>query len=312
MPHSEKSNDSSDADSVHSLPIDDLNMPISYADIAKNSEKLKEKKSSPEKVVAKEKSPIMKADQEPKVQQNPKKSPNLEKNAVTEKSSTPYPTPILPKTPPDVNNIKNFPSISADISKNTLVISPINKHTDLQNLPIKNNTEIKSNHQELSNEVQHVSKFTATTPSVDVVIFTKKPSSSSSSSEASHPPHIPKIVPEMTSTKNLPPDVHNIRNFPAMPIVNKNVVTEKVSNNSKNNSLTVNSKIRNISPGNNNNNNNNSSKSAKSGHINNNNSLKSSGRNASNVVNNDIQNDLTVSIYFYKYIFITFCINSMH
>lgn len=49
VPHSEKSNDSSDVDSVHSLPIDanrlnidrededGVNFPISYADIAKNS-----------------------------------------------------------------------------------------------------------------------------------------------------------------------------------------------------------------------------------------------------------------------------------
>lgn len=47
VPHSEKSNDSSDVDSVHSLPVDaadrclndvdSLNLPISYADIAKNS-----------------------------------------------------------------------------------------------------------------------------------------------------------------------------------------------------------------------------------------------------------------------------------
>ncbi|CAH0549441.1 unnamed protein product [Brassicogethes aeneus] len=49
VPHSEKSNDSSDVDSVHSLPIDGLNAPISYADIAKNSEKLKDKKLTPEK-----------------------------------------------------------------------------------------------------------------------------------------------------------------------------------------------------------------------------------------------------------------------
>lgn len=44
VPHSEKSNDSSDVDSVHSLPIDtnrlereSLNVPISYAEIAKNN-----------------------------------------------------------------------------------------------------------------------------------------------------------------------------------------------------------------------------------------------------------------------------------
>lgn len=47
VPHSEKSNDSSDVDSVHSLPVDagdrclndvdGLNLPISYADIAKNT-----------------------------------------------------------------------------------------------------------------------------------------------------------------------------------------------------------------------------------------------------------------------------------
>lgn len=48
VPHSEKSNDSSDADSVHSLPIDTdrikENLPVSYADIAKNSNSLERPK----------------------------------------------------------------------------------------------------------------------------------------------------------------------------------------------------------------------------------------------------------------------------
>lgn len=280
VPHSEKSNDSSDVDSVHSLPIDDLNMPISYADIAKNSEKLKEKKSSPEKVekvTIKDKSPTVKVDQEPKVQQNSKKSSNTEKNPVIEKSPSPNPVNTVSKTPPDVNNMKNFPAISTDISKNTILVSPTAKSQDLQELPVKNVADGKS-HQDLTVDVQHTSKSTMTVPSTDVAVNTKN---SSFSPEALHP-QIPKAVQEVVSSKNLPPDVHNIRNFPAMPNVNKNsIVSEKVSNNTKNN-LTISNKIRNISPSN------------KSGQ-NNNNNLKSSARNASNVVHNDIQNDLTVS-----------------
>lgn len=300
VPHSEKSNDSSDVDSVHSLPIDDLNMPISYADIAKNSEKLKEKKTSPEKVdnkvATKEKFPALKVDQEPKIQQNSKKSPHIEKNSPMEKSTSPHPTLTISKiTPPDVNNMKNFPAISADNSKNTTPITPTTKHQDLQDVPDKHIPETKIHPiQDISVDVQQqqqTPKTTNVTPSVDIANTKNLPS------ETSHH-QIPKIVPETVCVKNMPPDVHNIRNFPAMPNINKNLnVSEKNSNNTKNNfAPPISNKIRNILPANNN------GKSSKSGHINNNNNkLKSSARNAStNAVHNDIQNDLTVSILRFK------------
>ncbi|XP_066144456.1 serine-rich adhesin for platelets-like isoform X3 [Euwallacea fornicatus] len=134
MPHSEKSNDSSsDVDSVHSLPMDG---PISYADIAKNSEK---KKPSPEK-------------QERSMPMNKEKSPQSTKNqpetdikytgtchvtaqiiSVQEKSplssasssSSAINTETGSRTNkivvPDVNNIKSFPAITGSVTKTTTV-----------------------------------------------------------------------------------------------------------------------------------------------------------------------------------------------
>lgn len=97
VPYSEKSNDSSDADSVHSLPIDSLNTaPISYADIAKNSEKSKEKKpDKPERSlqIPKEKSPCYKSEADNK---------------------TPVIYPNMKMSPPDVTNPKNFPAIPSE------------------------------------------------------------------------------------------------------------------------------------------------------------------------------------------------------
>lgn len=295
VPHSEKSNDSSDADSVHSLPIDDLNMPVSYADIAKNSEKLKEKKTSPEKIekiVVKEKSPSAgKVDQEVKVQQISKKSPALEKNSSIEKNPLPhFINNNISKSPPDVNNMKNFPAISVDNSKGTTIVSPTSKYQDPEEVSVKNHTEVKVQRQDISPELQLVKSPISATIATDVVVNVKSTPSSSSSSSSSESP---KAVQEVIITKNLPPDVHNIRSFPAMPVVNKTLNVSEKNLYSTRNSLSVsNNKIRNISPGNNNN------KSAKSGHHNNNNNnnnLKSSARNASNMVHNDIQNDLTVS-----------------
>lgn len=293
VPHSEKSNDSSDADSVHSLPLDDLNMPISYADIAKNSEKLKEKKFSPEKiekvVIIKEKSsPTAKTDQEPKVHQNSKKSSIFEKNSSSEKSPSPHPIHNMVKSPPDVNNMKNFPAIFGDSPKNTSApVSPLSKQQDLEETSVKNNPpEIKSHKQDSPTDSLQTTKTTVATLPADIVVATKTPSCSSSESTHSS---TPKAVQEVISTKNLPPDVHNIRNFPAMPAVNKNFnVTEKNTHTTRNNLTISTNKTRNISPGTN--------KTVKSGHnVNNNNNVKSNARTASNMVHNDIQNDLTVS-----------------
>ncbi|KAJ8916031.1 hypothetical protein NQ315_010899, partial [Exocentrus adspersus] len=116
VPHSEKSNDSSDVDSVHSLPIDGLNTPISYADIAKNSEKLKDKKVSPEKtekVPNKEKSPTLKAEVEPKPEV---KVIQTITNLFVDKHNVVVTAPVINNVknipPPDVHNIKCFPAIS--------------------------------------------------------------------------------------------------------------------------------------------------------------------------------------------------------
>lgn len=301
MPHSEKSNDSSDVDSVHSLPIDDLNMPISYADIAKNSEKLKEKKASPEKIEKiplKEKSPCFKVDQEIKVQQNPKKSPNIEKNSPVEKNTPLHPIYAISKSPPDVNSMKNFPAISSDYPKISPVIPSTVKHSDAQDVLNKPVCETKPH--DISTEVQHTPKAitNVTPPSTEVASSTKN-------TPPSEPPYhqVPKNLHETVSPKNLPPDVHNIRNFPAMPNANKNLnVSEKVTNNTKIIASSANSnKIRNVSPGNNNSGNTNNNKcSNKAGQnisstINNN--VKSNTRNASHAVHNDIINDLTVSIF---------------
>ncbi|XP_060532932.1 uncharacterized protein LOC132705957 isoform X2 [Cylas formicarius] len=110
MPHSEKSNDSSsDVDSVHSLPLDG---PISYADIAKNSEK---KKPSPEKAtepaVPKEKSP------------QPPRADAVEPGSSAKDFSTPIAAaPINKNTPPDVHNIKSFPAITGSGGKSSTFV----------------------------------------------------------------------------------------------------------------------------------------------------------------------------------------------
>lgn len=91
VPHSEKSNDSSDVDSVHSLPIDtkrlnketDDNVPISYADIAKNTTISPSEKLKQQVVTTKTK----------KVPMNDIKIQSVQ------------------TSPPDVHNMDNFPTI---------------------------------------------------------------------------------------------------------------------------------------------------------------------------------------------------------
>ncbi|XP_049824312.1 uncharacterized protein LOC109604854 isoform X3 [Aethina tumida] len=141
VPHSEKSNDSSDVDSVHSLPIDGLNTPISYADIAKNSnDRLKEKKLSPEKPAVEPPPPtVTKVTAVPPpaapVAVVPVETPPapVPPAVVKDKVVPPEPvhhvevrtaaavvtaavkTPTVPvkiQTPPDVTNFKSFPAIS--------------------------------------------------------------------------------------------------------------------------------------------------------------------------------------------------------
>ncbi|RZC42440.1 micronuclear linker histone polyprotein-like [Asbolus verrucosus] len=109
VPHSEKSNDSSDVDSVHSLPIDTqrldlatsrLNMPISYADMAKNNDRPKEKKLN-DKV--------------------PKEPPTDNVRSVSNQTVTCDRINSLDSvknTPPDVHNIKNFPAITKQVQVN--------------------------------------------------------------------------------------------------------------------------------------------------------------------------------------------------
>ncbi|XP_066260106.1 serine-rich adhesin for platelets-like isoform X7 [Euwallacea similis] len=134
MPHSEKSNDSSsDVDSVHSLPMDG---PISYADIAKNSEK---KKPSPEKQerpmpMNKEKSPQPTKNQ-PETdikytgtshvtaqiisvqEKSPLSSASSSSSAINAESGSRTNKIVVP----DVNNIKSFPAITGSVTKTTTV-----------------------------------------------------------------------------------------------------------------------------------------------------------------------------------------------
>ncbi|CAG9770118.1 unnamed protein product [Ceutorhynchus assimilis] len=123
MPHSEKSNDSSsDVDSVHSLPLDG---PISYADIAKNSEK---KKPSPEKqersiINNKEKSPQLSKHHEPDSKNiaQTQLTNSIEKPINLSSSSSSINPTVAKPIVLDVNNIKSFPAITSSTTKTTAV-----------------------------------------------------------------------------------------------------------------------------------------------------------------------------------------------
>ncbi|KAL3271225.1 hypothetical protein HHI36_021720 [Cryptolaemus montrouzieri] len=143
VPHSERSNDSSDVDSVHSLPIDtsqrmdsSLNSedaPISYADIAKNSERKQQevhKKFSPESKTAnsKENSPhaVIGSDSTSPDAVRSKSVPHSLPAHVSEAVSPEVPkamahaqsqTTPQKAPPPDVHNIRSFPTINSANNK---------------------------------------------------------------------------------------------------------------------------------------------------------------------------------------------------
>lgn len=170
VPHSEKSNDSSDVDSVHSLPIDTdgLNVPASYADIAKNSNSLERPKWNrppSERKQAFEK-PREKINVE-KVTPKAISSPEVEKaETVVEKPVKVKPQAVtqgvqtspwlqhvthvdkspptcnavvhvaVKNSPPDVHNIENFPSIQHN-NKSVNVV--VNKNSTNSGKAIKSN-----------------------------------------------------------------------------------------------------------------------------------------------------------------------------
>lgn len=171
VPHSEKSNDSSDVDSVHSLPIDSLNVPISYADIAKNSNSLdrpkwnrppSERKPTPDKIQTKnntDKIEIDKPEQEKPVKIKPQAvtqgvqtSPRLQHVSHVEKSSpncAAVSTIVVVKnSPPDVHNMDNFPSIQHNVknlnvtmAKNNVKVFKNNSHNNNIKNHVKNHTQ---------------------------------------------------------------------------------------------------------------------------------------------------------------------------
>ncbi|CAG9861063.1 unnamed protein product [Phyllotreta striolata] len=112
VPHSEKS-DSSDVDSVHSLPIEGINMPISYADIARTAaEKIKEKINKVDKVPIKDKSTINNKI-ETELNYNSKK----ETREIRDKLVPSMPTDVSQAKsvpPPDVNDTKSFPAMPVE------------------------------------------------------------------------------------------------------------------------------------------------------------------------------------------------------
>ncbi|XP_044763374.1 bromodomain-containing protein 4-like isoform X2 [Coccinella septempunctata] len=128
VPHSEKSNDSSDVDSVHSLPAAAASSqrhkeaPISYADIARNAEK----KEQPKKqfVDAKVGRDSSASDQSG----SPKAQPpaTVEPVVVTVNAQTQTSPPKAAAPPPDVHNIRSFPAIGKTAQPSVKVDKAIN------------------------------------------------------------------------------------------------------------------------------------------------------------------------------------------
>ncbi|KAG5884717.1 hypothetical protein JTB14_019840 [Gonioctena quinquepunctata] len=298
-PHSEKSNDSSDVDSVHSLPIDGLNVPISYADIAKNSEKLKDKKVSPEKhekvspeklekvspekfekvspeklekVPNKEKSP--KLDNETKlVMQQTVKKVNGEKHLVLNTVINDIknaPTPVLntSKMPPNVHNINIFPAIPFDPHKS--LPPDVNDDKNFpaisletlspKSLVIQDPKISPSNKQEV-NEVNSVKAALIRPPDFyDTKSF-------------------PAIPPDSNKSKTHHPSVPDVNNFQSFPAISNNVKSCSVEKaNIKN--ICVSGRVKNILPGDKN--------IHQCSNVNNN------ILNSTCIVQNDIQSDLTI------------------
>ncbi|KRT82789.1 hypothetical protein AMK59_3100 [Oryctes borbonicus] len=160
VPHSEKSNDSSDVDSVHSLPIDanrlnidrededGVNFPISYADIAKNSanqlDKPKWNRPSVDKKKASEKKPAEKniptspdsdgSKNEVFIDKIPKKKSPDDKNKSTKQTNTnnsPQQLQICPKTQDKATSIQEDKS-------QALLSPPIVKHQSPPELTLVN------------------------------------------------------------------------------------------------------------------------------------------------------------------------------
>lgn len=202
VPHSEKSNDSSDVDSVHSLPIDtnrinrdseslkdDINLPISYADIAKNSnslerpkwnrppserrsgEKAKEKiektppptVSPPVKIVVNDNNAPTEATKQKSQQTSPVQPPvvvaPIPIHSPKQTPQIPTSPPIIEKppvknpSPPDVSYIQNWPCI-----QNHKIPVPEVKSKNQQNTnkPIKNNIKNMKNTQMFINKPQSI------------------------------------------------------------------------------------------------------------------------------------------------------------
>lgn len=272
VPHSEKS-DSSDVESVHSLPIEGINVPISYADIAKNAEKAKEKKTSPEKI---EKVP--KKDKSPKLEtdSNFKKDKSISiltsnNNNLNHVKSPPdlhsvknfpaMPTDVSPKSvsPPDVNDTRSFPAIPVEIYN--LKSPPIDAHIQSPNFPIISpHNETTTNLKQFPPDVNDTKSF----------------------------PAMPTDGPATKGFFSLPVDVNNVKSFPAITSNNnKGLTVEKT--NVRNASISS-GRARTVSPGN-------KAISAKNSVLNNNiNDNVNTVAVSQNYVCNDIQNDLSVSI----------------
>ncbi|CAH1275121.1 unnamed protein product [Diabrotica balteata] len=271
VPQSEKS-DTSDADSVHSLPIDGINVPISYADIAKNTEKGKEKKTTPEKP---EKVPNKDRSPKPETESNTKKEKsninitNINKNSppsVTNnniKSPEVHSSKTLPAIPtdfpksaqpPDFNDARNFPAMSAEV--NVLKSPPVISETQVPIFPVLQYTE---NTRQYPPDVNDTKSFPA--------------------------------MPTDNAAKGfhaIGSDLNNTKSFPVNNNNNNNKVLNVEKTNVKN--TTVSGKVRNVSP---------TTRTAPSrGTFNNNNSnlnVKSGVmQNSIGVVHNDIQNDLSI------------------
>ncbi|XP_063926642.1 uncharacterized protein LOC135140150 isoform X2 [Zophobas morio] len=195
VPHSEKSNDSSDVDSVHSLPIDTqrldlatarLNMPISYAEMAKNSDKPKEKK----------------------VDKVPKDEVKCVSNQIVcdyIKMNNVDTSPSAKNTPPDVHNIKNFPAITKQVAVQVNVDKT--KNSNKINRNINANKNVKNN----------VNKTTVGCGTENNL----------QNDHGMPPPHDP---PELGYSSSLPPDIPDVQTIEKMQLINQGHHTAVASN----------------------------------------------------------------------------------
>ncbi|XP_044260420.1 uncharacterized protein LOC123008604 isoform X2 [Tribolium madens] len=132
VPHSEKSNDSSDVDSVHSLPIDTQRLdlatsrPISYADMAKTNDKQTKERKLSDKIVPKE---------------------TITDGRCAIIATVPVCDSSVRNTPPDFHNSKNFPAITKQVY---VVATDKNKCSNkVKNVNVKN---VKNNVNKMGGE----------------------------------------------------------------------------------------------------------------------------------------------------------------